>query len=428
MVVAAKNLIIGLGISGRSCAAFLLKKGFSVVAADKNIEKLRLDPQIQSLMQAGLKCDLDREDFSLDGFSQIIVSPGINPNHPIVQKGRRLGIEILGEIELAFRHLENRCIGITGSNGKTTTTLLTTHVLNEMGIRARALGNVGASLSGYLMDPDSEEILVVELSSFQLETLRERCLDVAVILNITPNHLDRHPSMQAYIDAKLQIQNCLKGPSAKLYVSSQVAFECGKKLKKIEIFDAPISSVGYTEWRGVGEQNVKAAHSICALLGVSTSDFYQKMKTFQKPPHRIEWVAEINGVTYYNDSKATNVDAVMHAVNQFEGPIVLVAGGVDKGASYRPWIDCFSNKVKKIVVFGQAADKIKGELQESFSLEKVSTLEEALLTAHSVARPKDVVLLSPGCSSYDQFVNYEARGNEFKRMVLELGWKEKKLF
>jgi UDP-N-acetylmuramoylalanine--D-glutamate ligase len=413
-----KILIIGLGVSGRSCAAFLLQQGFSLVAVDRKIESLKLDPKIKVLIDLGLEVQSDSSPLAWESFSQIIVSPGVDPSHPIVQKGGQLGIEVIGEIELAFRYLKNRCIGITGTNGKTTTTLLTTHVLNQMGIAARPLGNVGSSLSGYLIDANPNEILIIELSSFQLETVQTRALDAALILNITPNHLDRHPSMQAYSSAKLRIQNCLKEPFSRFYISSQVAAEYGADLKKFEIFDASISPIGYTE-RGVAvEQNIQAACCLCHFFGVSSSDFYEKMKTFQKPPHRMEWVAEIDQVAYYNDSKATNVDAVRHAVAQLPGSIILIAGGVDKGSSYRPWIDSFSGKVKKIVVFGQAAEKIYQELTDFFSIEKVETLEQALKVARNSAIEKDVVLLSPGCSSYDQFLNYEARGEAFKRKVL----------
>lgn len=413
-----KILIIGLGVSGRSCAAFLLKNSSSVVAVDRNKQTLLADPRIQLLQQKGLEIFSDSEDLSAFRFSQVIVSPGVDLNHPLVLKAKKEGVEVIGEIEWAFRYIKNRCIGVTGTNGKTTTTLLTVHVLNEMGMKARAVGNVGFSLSSYLMDPDPEEILVVELSSFQLETFQTRSLLAALLLNITPNHLDRHPSMEAYAKAKLQIQNCLLPEYGRFYVSSQIASQYSLNLKNFEIFDATISKVGYTE-RGAGhEQNVRAAYVLCRLMGVASSDFYEKIKSFRKLPHRIEWVAEINGVAYYNDSKATNVDAVMYALAQFTGSVILLAGGVDKGASYRPWIDAFASKVRKLIVFGQAAEKIERELVGFFSIQKVATLQEAVKVAKQIAIEKEIVLLSPGCSSYDQFVNYEERGEKFKREVL----------
>lgn len=413
----SKTLILGLGVSGKSCTAFLLKQKMSVIAVDRNWEKLLFDPQVQMWMKQGLELFSDTADLNFSSIVQAIVSPGIHPDHPLIQKCKHLGIPVRGEIEFALSHLDNRCVGITGTNGKTTTTLLITHILNQAGIAARALGNVGASLSGYLMEPNPKEILLIELSSFQLETLQIRKLDAALILNLTPNHLDRHLSMEAYAKAKLQIQHCLK-ESAPLYVSHQLALEYGKHLKQFEVFDAPS--------RVAEMQNVKAARAICSLFGVS--DFDRKQESFKKPLHRMEWVAEINEVAYYNDSKATSVDAVIYGVSQLAPPLILVAGGVDKGASYRPWMDSFCRKVKKIVVFGQAAKKIEQELKSAFSIERVQVLEEAFAVASKMAVKKDTILFSPGCSSFDQFLNYEARGEEFKRMVRELEWKEKKPF
>ena len=177
-----KALVIGFGISGKSAAALLQKQGYTVVAVDKN----------PNLKAEGIEIFPDSEDFPLDGYSLAILSPGIPLTHPLVRKALKAGIEVIGEIEFAFRFLKNRCIGITGSNGKTTTVTMIAHVLNACGKKARALGNVGASLTGYLLDPDAEEILVIELSSFQIETLETRCLEAAGILNITPNHLDRY--------------------------------------------------------------------------------------------------------------------------------------------------------------------------------------------------------------------------------------------
>jgi UDP-N-acetylmuramoylalanine--D-glutamate ligase len=403
----SKILILGLGVSGKSCAAYLLKHQFQVTAVDRNFESLFLKPDVKQLIDLGLELKSDSIDFPLHSFSQLIVSPGIDPSHPLIQKAKHLNIEVIGEIEFGFRHLQNFCVGITGSNGKTTTTLSIVHILNNMGLKAKALGNVGASLTGYLMNVDPEEILIVELSSFQLETLQIPVLDAALILNITPNHLDRHPSMESYVKAKMQIQNCLK-EGGQLFVSKQVVASYGNFLKKYKLFD---------EIENFSVQNLQAAYSICSLFGISLSDFQKKMASFQRPSHRMEWVAEINGVTYYNDSKATNVDAVLYAVNQLSGPILLIAGGVDKGASYRPWIASFAGKVKKIVVFGEAAEKINGELKDFFLIEKVKTLEEALFLLRKISVEKDTILFSPGCSSFDQFVNYEARGEAFKQMV-----------
>ncbi|MES2273894.1 MAG: UDP-N-acetylmuramoyl-L-alanine--D-glutamate ligase [Chlamydiota bacterium] len=414
-----KKLVLGFGISGKSSAQLLKAQGYEVVALDKKARELQSDPDIEVA--------LDAPDFSLDSFSQVILSPGIPFTHPIVQKARALGIEVIGEIELGARMICNPCIGVTGSNGKTTTVLLIAHILNSAGIKARALGNVGASLTSYLLGPiDLDEILVLELSSFQLEALQTPCLDAALILNITPNHLDRHPSFEAYARAKIHIQNCLK-MGKKLFTFQRVVDAFGDLLKKenLERIDCAVDydpSVRH----GIPErQNVEAAYALCSLFGVRSPEFKEGLKTFRKPPHRIEWVADIDGVSYYNDSKSTSVDSVMHAVALFSGPILLILGGVDKGASYSPWIEAFKGKIKCLIAYGKAAEKMKQELSFAFSFEKVETLEEALIRARLRAEEKETVLFSPGCSSYDQFKNYEHRGEEFKRYV-KLDMREKK--
>jgi UDP-N-acetylmuramoylalanine--D-glutamate ligase len=399
-----KILVIGYGVSGRAAAAFLRKQGHNVIVVDK---------------KGGPGILLDTPDLPLHDISQIIVSPGIPPSHPLLTKAKALGIEVIGEIELAFRHIKNPCFAITGSNGKTTTVLLTTHILNNAGKKARALGNVGESLTGYLLDADPNEILVIELSSFQLETVEARCLDAALVLNITPNHLDRHPSMQAYAEAKARIQHCLK-PTGKLYISHQVHRDFPSLFSDAEIFEKDVDLINGLSYMQLGmpsKQSVQAAYLICTRCGVTNAEFLRELETFRKPAHRIEWVAEIDGVSYYNDSKSSNVHSVMHAVGRFVGPVVLIVGGVHKGSSYRPWIESFHGKVKALIAYGEAAPIMEQELGEIFPFYKVEKFAEAVQRARIEAKAKETVLLSPGCSSYDQFQSYEHRGEEFKRLV-----------
>ena len=265
-------LVIGYGVSGKSATAFLRSKGHVVVAVDKKI--------IEGVL-------LDSPDFSLDGFNQVILSPGVPQSHPLVQKALQLGIEVIGEIELGFRHLQNRCFGITGSNGKTTTVLLTTHILNESEKKARALGNVGDSLTGYLISADPTEILVVELSSFQLETLKTSKLEASIVLNITPNHLDRYTSMQEYAEAKALIQNI----SGELYISKQVEAEFGALFKSAQDFEKDIeviNELSYTKWEIATKQSVQASYRLCKRCGVLEIEFLKGLQTYKKPPHRIE--------------------------------------------------------------------------------------------------------------------------------------------
>lgn len=429
-----KIVIIGLGVSGRSCAALLLKQKKSLLGIDQKAAILKDDPDIQSLMRQGLELASDQENINWKTIEQVVISPGISLQHPLVRQALAQNIEVIGEIEVAFRALQNPCIGVTGTNGKTTTVMLTQHVLQTAGMAAQALGNIGTSLSAYAAAPNTKEILVVELSSFQLETLHSKCLDAAIILNITPDHLDRYSSMEEYAKAKCRIQECLK-PHAPLWISSIVAKEYGRFLREIKIFDeavfennmvAPISPMRYIQLGVPERQNVQAAYVLCRHLGVTDQEFWRGLETFRKPKHRIEFVGEWNSISFYDDSKATNIDSVMHAVGLFEGPIILLAGGVHKGWSYRPWIEAFQGKVTQIVAFGQAAPIMEEELKEAFLFEKRETLEEAVRCAVKNARPHTVILLSPGCSSFDQFRNYEHRGNEFKRIVEEKVWIERK--
>jgi len=397
-----KTLIIGYGVSGKAAEAFLKAQGHVVVVVDKKAEGVARDT----------------EDFSLDDVDQVILSPGVPPTHPLIQKAVQLGLEVIGEIELGFRHLQNRCFGITGSNGKTTTVLLTTHILNESGIKARALGNVGDTLTGYLLEADPKEILIIELSSFQLETIKTARLETSIVLNITPNHLDRHPSMQAYVEAKALIQ--LQGET---FVSKQVKEEFSSFFNDAKIFEKEvelINGLSYTKLGMPSKQSVQAAYLLCKRCGVTDTDFLRGLQTFRKPPHRIEWVAEINGVEYYNDSKSSNVNSVIHAVGRVEGSIVLIVGGLHKGSSYQPWIESFKGRVRKIIAYGQAAPMMEFELAKFFPFQKVDRFADAVKIAKLEAKNQETVLLSPGCSSYDQFQNYEHRGEEFKRLVREL--------
>lgn len=395
------TLILGFSISGRASAELLLSQGKSVVAVDR---------KPQTPMQ-GVRLLTEQDPIDWGTTDQVVLSPGVPLSHPLSQEAKKRGIETIGEIELAVRHLENRCIGITGTNGKTTSTLLAAHILNASGLPAKALGNIGTALSSYALHPDPEEILVLELSSYQLETLEKKCLDAAVCLNITPDHLDRYKTMDEYARAKCRIEGCLK-EGAPLFVSEQVFREYGSFFKNPPYI--------------VDSYNENAVSMLCKTMGVSEERFIAGLKTFYRPKHRIEFVCEINGLTFYNDSKGTNVDAVIYAVDQMEGPVTLLAGGVDKGGSYTPWIEAFCGKVDQMVVFGAAAKKIEDQLKGQFALKRVEKMQDALVWAVKNAQAPRKILLSPGCSSFDEFQNYEHRGNEFKRMIEEKVWIEER--
>jgi UDP-N-acetylmuramoylalanine--D-glutamate ligase len=415
-----KALVVGFGVSGKACAAFLQTQGFQVLAVDRKAREISPEP--------GIELQIDAPEVSLEGISLVVVSPGVAPSHPILQRAEALKIETVGEIEWAFRSIQNRAVGITGTNGKTTTALLTAHLLNEAGRKAKAVGNNGVALSSYAIDPDPEDILVIELSSFQLETIHSKKLDAkkldaGVLLNITPDHLDRYPDLRAYAAAKGRMQACLKS-NAPFFVADAVIAAYRDLFEQPLPFEREISEKSSpleAIQKGLPEkQNIDAAIALSKAMGLTEEECAKGMQTFRKPPHRIEWVAKKKGVHYYNDSKGTNIDAVMHAMALFPGSVVLVLGGVDKGASYAPWIEAFQGKVKQMVAYGQAAPKMEQELSRFFPFVRVEKMVEAIQTAHLLAKEGDHVLFSPGCSSFDQFLNYAHRGDEFKRIVREV--------
>jgi UDP-N-acetylmuramoylalanine--D-glutamate ligase len=422
-----KTIVLGLGISGRSSAELLLLHKKPLIALDRRAHELQKDPQIEQLITQGMILQSDQAAVHWREIEQVILSPGVPQTHPIVLQAMQWGVDVLGEIELAFRYLNNPCIGVTGTNGKTTVVMLIHHVLKSAGKKTQALGNIGAGLSFYARSANPEDILVVELSSFQLETLKKKCLDAALITNITPDHLDRYPSMNDYARAKCQIEQCLENENA-MWVSRQVQQDYGHLLNKPRLFEdvewgaqaiATVSSMRYIQAGAPERKNVQAAYPICRSFGVTDAQFWTGVETFRKPKYRIEFVGEWNAIAFYNDSKATNIDSVMHAVGLFSGSIILLAGGVHKGASYRPWVESFQGKVVCIVAFGQAAAVIKEDLQDRISVDCVENLEQAVSRAVERAASPVTILLSPGCSSFDQFRDYEHRGAEFKRIVEE---------
>ena len=433
-----KTLVFGLGVSGIAAAKFLLKQGETVLGIDSHHSHLETSQEIDALKAQGMNVQHDSDPIHWESIRQVVVSPGIHPNHPIYQSAKQKNIAIICEAELALPHLKKRLISVTGTNGKTTVTLIVEHVLNSIGIKTKAIGNIGIALCDYLMNPGNEEVCVVELSSFQLETMRTPVFDSAVLLNITPDHLDRYESMQEYAEAKCQLQSLIK-KGADFFVQSQTVKEFGHllKIKNYQTFGlekecdlwADLVTIVYrkrtecmlpAKYREVGKhdiENLLAAWALCRPFSISNEQFFRALETFQKPSHRIEFICEIDGVSYFDDSKGTNIDAVIKAVEGMKGSVILIAGGVDKGASYLPWKEPFFDKVKQIIAIGAAAQKIYRELHPHFNIKIVDSLNVAVEMAASNAGKGDCVLLSPGCSSYDMFRNYVHRGEEFQRYV-----------
>ncbi len=456
-----KVAVLGLGITGKSAVSYLLKRGFEVIGIDQN-EKIGEQPAIQTLKKRGLQladsqiaslpniCELNFCELNFCELDFLVVSPGISPLHPIYRAAKQAGIEILGEIELACRTLKHPCVAITGSNGKTTTTLLIQHILKQAGIFALAVGNIGVPLTQVVDDYDEKPIkplLILELSSWQLETMEAKCLDAAMILNITPNHLDRHGTLENYAKAKLNIIHCLK-EKAPLFINDSCLPLVSFLMKPYDYFTFGTHRNCHlaTDYQNIYEEktvafqipsfyqtaskhdleNLLAAYSLCKHLKISIDLFIEGLKTFIKPPHRIEFVSNHLGVAYYNDSKATSTDAVIKAVESLSGRIILIVGGVHKGSSYHCWITAFLPKVSLICAIGQAAAYIDRELGPFLTIKIFATLESAFAHAVNCAKTGETVLLSPGCASYDMFKDYEERGDKFKSLVHRLPLKEGK--
>lgn len=436
-----KALILGMGVSGRSAAQFLNAYGASVHGVDCNRDLLAAHPEIQILKEKGAVFSSEEESPPLQQFDFIVLSPGLPLSHPIAVAAKGLGLPFYGEIELGCCIAKNRMFGITGTNGKTTVTLLITHILERCGIPAKALGNVGIPFTRELLTIDRETVIILELSSYQIETLYHPCLEAGLILNITADHLDRYPSMEAYAETKCTLERALK-PGKHLYIEEKAFERYGGLLTKQSprLYGYHEKDFIYTDLHSVyrdGEkafelpevfrgkkgqdlENLLAAYAFCAELGVEGEVFIQAALSFNKPPHRLEFVAEVKGVRYVDDSKGTNVDAVIRAVESIPSPIILIAGGVDKGSAYTPWINEFEDKVKLICVIGQAAAKIHAQLIAKLPVMIFDTLDEAVGYAARTAQEGDTVLLSPGCSSFDMFKDYIHRGCEFRRIVHEL--------
>lgn len=399
-----KALVIGLGVSGLASSEFLLQKGYTVVGVD--CRHISTDLPIQFCLEKEYRPENDLD--------LVVVSPGVSPKHPILWELPK-DIPIYGEISLAVNFIKQPMVAITGTNGKTTVTSIITHVLNYCSIPAKAVGNIGAPLIQSLSQ-ETNEILVVELSSFQLETLRSKSFNLGVILNITPDHLSRYNSFLHYAKTKLHLQNCIQ-EGGNLYLSTEIKNRFSYLLKPnhSEFVIDP-----FIEVPGFFASNLAAAFAVCSHFSISLEKFTDALSFFKPHNHRLEFVRELNQIHFYNDSKATNIDAVRMAVISLHKNIWLLAGGCSKGTSFACWSWQLKPWVKGIYVFGSCADQIILELSPFLPVISTASLQDAVAKAYSNASPGDVVLLSPGCSSFDEFQNYEHRGNMFKKIVGEL--------
>jgi UDP-N-acetylmuramoylalanine--D-glutamate ligase len=439
-------LVVGLARTGTAVSLFAAAYGATVTATDEKPESA-LGEAAARLRAAGVRLELGGHPPSIF-FEQdlIVVSPGVPANLAPMVLAHVGGIPVWSEIELAWRFLRGKLVAITGSNGKTTTTSLVAHILGSAGIPTLVGGNIGAPLISVVERSTDSTVTVAEVSSFQLEMIEAFRPEIGVLLNLTPDHLDRHLSFADYAAAKMRLfENQLERDFAILnaddpevtrrmpskphvfWFSRQKRVAEGAFLIDDQIVfrhdgsETPIGKRSDIFLRG--EHNVENVLAACAaayLAGATPSAIANGVKTFRGVEHRLEFVGEIGGVSFYNDSKATNVDAALKAVAAFSGPLLVILGGRDKGSPYLPLADELRAKGRAVLLIGESADKIAEDLGKAIPCLPAGTLDRAVEMAVERARPGDTILLAPACSSFDQFENYEQRGKAFKQLVAQL--------
>src|SRR3984885_14875448 len=442
-----KVLVVGLGKSGLAAALFLRRRGAQVTVSDLRSAQA-LSKEIPSLMEAGIAVEAGGHGLlTFRRQDLIVVSPGVPLSTPELVQVRTLGLPIIGELELAARFLQGYVLAITGSNGKTTTTTLCGEIFSAAGLKTRVAGNIGLPVIEVVDQSTAGEWSVLEVSSFQLETTESFHPRVAVILNITPDHLDRHGTFENYVAMKEKIfanqaaddYLVLNGDDpvvqrAASRARSQVLWFSRSKIVRRGTFlmdgtvmfraseqGKPVPVLPLAEIPLKGEHNIEnVLAAVCAacVVNIPAEIVARTVASFQAVEHRLEFVASIHGVDYYNDSKATNVDATAKAIASFPGNIHLILGGKDKNSDYTQLNALLRARVKAVYTIGAAAEKIEGQIAGVVHITRSGTLEAAVDQAAGQAVAGDVVLLAPACSSFDQFENYEQRGKVFKQAVL----------
>ncbi len=442
-----KIVVVGLGKTGIALARFLTGKEAVVTVTDSG-SIAQLAPALTELADLSVRLELGGHSAeTLEGADLIVLSPGVPHTLPIFSQARRKGIAVIGEIELAARFIEKPIIAVTRTNGKTTTTSLIAMMLERSGFSVFVGGNIGNPLVGYLEEEKRRDFLVVEVSSFQLDTIETFRPKVAVLLNIEADHLDRYDGFEGYVRSKGRIFAnqgqgdiaVLNGRDAAVRSLAQALpcgrlFFCGRKegeegadieTDRLRIFfaDKAEGTAEISGTRMVGahnRENISAAAVASLAVGSTLAAVKSTASAFAGLPHRISFSGKVSGVRFYNDSKATNVDAVKRALESFEGGVVLIMGGRDKGGSYAPLAEAVKKRVKTLVLLGEAAKNIEDSLGAHVRTLAVRTMEEAVSTAFGQTEKGDVVLLSPGCSSFDLYSNYKERGDAFRDSVRTL--------
>ncbi len=441
-------LLIGLAKTGISTIKFLSGKGAKVMVND-----IKSKDQVEDILEElkGLDVDyiLGSHPEDIEDVELVVMSPGVPTDIKLVNTLRAKGIQIISEIELAYRFSKAPFVGITGTNGKTTTTSLVGEIFKLSKHKTFVVGNIGRPAIDVVDAADENSVLVTELSSFQLESIIDFCPKVSAVLNITPDHLNRHKTMENYIDAKANIfKNQRQGdytvinydcPESKnlssLCKSNVVLFSRNERPRGgvyveggviiSEIDGNPQKIIDIEEIKIPGAHNLEnalAAVAVALCMGIDKDFIVKALKDFEGVEHRLEFVRTVDGVDYVNDSKGTNPDASIKAVEAYDRPLVLIAGGMDKGSEFDEFILSFDGKVKELVLLGETAQKIRKTAQEKGfnNCHDVKNMHEAVKKASSLALKGDIVLLSPACASWDMYPSYEVRGMDFKQEVGKL--------
>ena len=442
-----KVLVVGLARTGLAAVRFLAGQGARVKVSEfKPAEELGPVKEALKDLQVEWETGGHTLPFFLDA-DLIIVSPGVPLGENPLAEARRRGIILISEVELAFRFLRRPLIAITGTNGKTTTTTLVGEMLKASGKRAFVGGNIGNPLIEFAGGPQTEDWVVAEISSFQLEGIAQFRPRISVLLNITEDHLDRYPDFPGYLQAKGMIfQNQGKEDYALINADDPLTFQFAHRVKsQVILFSAqrpvPVGCFlegggitfqgldGPREHFGLNHLKIRGAHNLenlmaaiaaCKICGCPREPLQQVMEKFSGLEHRLEWVRKIRGINFFNDSKGTNVGSVAKSLTGFREPVLLIAGGRDKGGDYGPLKKLVTEHVKGMALIGEAKERIFAALGNLTETVKVETLEEAVEWTWSKAVPGDVILLSPACSSFDMFENYQERGKRFKSIVHKL--------
>jgi UDP-N-acetylmuramoylalanine--D-glutamate ligase len=434
-------LVVGMARSGLASAALLLQHRARVIATDtKPLNEL---PEVAAELQH-LGVEFRRQSPEVfEHADRIVISPGVPADLPELEAARKRGIPVIGEVELAGYYLKGRTIGITGANGKTTTTSLVGHILAQCGVPVQVGGNIGKPVTAMVATSREDQWNVLELSSFQLETIERFRADIGVVINVTPDHLDRHHTFENYAAAKRRLfetqmpEDCAvlnaddvittgyapKTRARVVWFSQEREARPGVFLRNgvLHYEESAFLKASEIPLRGRHNvENVMAASAVARLAGVPLEGIAAAVKTFPGVEHRLEFVRTLSGVAFYNDSKATNVDATMKALDAFEGGLWVILGGKDKGSDYTVLREPLGKKARAVMLIGAAAPKIKSHLGSVVRLIDSGTIDEAVRDAYSQAAPGDTILLAPACASFDQFNSYEHRGKVFKALVAAL--------